>query len=313
MKIAVIGSGGVGGYFGGKLAKFGFDVHFLARGIHFEVIEKEGLKVQSIQGDFHIEKVKIYQKIENMGQQDLLILAVKSWQVKELAPSLNKILHGESMVLPLQNGIMSSDELCNHIPPSSVLNGLCRIFSWVEAPGKIIHGGVEPLIVFGERNNELSERVKRLSEIFSKAGITNKIAQDIQSELWKKFISICLSGLMAISKTSYGEMRSIPEMRRMMFQLLEEVYTLGLEAGVKLDGDYIEKAVAFIDGFSFEATASLTRDVWAGRPSEIHYQNGTVVRLANELGLHVPLNKFVYHTILPMEMKARKKAGLQSY
>ena len=124
--------------------------------------------------------------------------------------------------------------------------------------------------------------------------------------LWKKFISICISGLLAITKTSYGELREIPETRKMMVDLLNEIYLLSQKVGVRIDSDFIEKTVAGIDSLPYDTTSSLTRDVWEGKPSEIEYQNGDVVRIAEKYNVDVPVNRFVYSSIIPMEMKARK-------
>lgn len=307
MKIAIIGTGGVGGYFGGKLALAGHDVRFLARGEHYWAIKNNGLTVKSVDGDFRVENANVFDDLKEMGKVDLILLAVKSWQVKEIGPDLNSILAADTLVLPLQNGVMAAKELQDCIPPRHVINGLCRIFSLVEGPGIIRHKGVRPKIVFGELKNEKTERVQKLSELFSDAGIYHLLAEDVDAELWKKFISINLSGLMAVTLTTYGELRSNPETKEMMFELLNEVYSLALKMGINIEKDYVDQAVSFIETFNYEATASLTRDVWAGRPSEIEYQNGTVVKLANDFGLDVPVNRFVYYSILPRERKARMK------
>lgn len=307
MKIAIIGAGGVGGYFGARLSAAGNDVRFLARGKHLDAIKKNGLFVKSINGDLHLQEVRVFDEIAALGKVDLVIVAVKSWQVKEVAEKINGLLNEKAMVLPLQNGILAAEELSLHIPQDKILKGLCRIFSLVDGPGKILHQGVDPTIIFGEGNNNKTARVEHLSSIFANAGIKHKIAEDIDAEIWKKFISICLSALMAVTKTTYGELRTIPETRKLMLELLNEVYTLALEAGVRIEADYIDKAVAFIETFKYQATASLTRDIWAGRPSEIEYQNGTVVRLAEEFGIHVPLNRFVYYSLLPGERKVRER------
>jgi len=303
MRIAVIGTGGVGAYFGAKLAEAGNDVRFLARGKHLEAIEKNGLLVKSILGDIHIKNAFVRDNIEELGMVDLIMLCVKSWQVKKIAPGLKSIMHEGSFVLPLQNGVLAAKELIKVLPQKSVINGLCRIFSMVEEPGVIAHKGVNPRIVFGELDNVKSQRILQLSTIFNEAGIHHKVAEDIEAESWKKFISICLSGLMAVTNSNYGKLRSIPENRKMMFDLLNEVYHVGIKMGVKLEEDYVEKAVSFIETFNYEATASLSRDVWAERPSEIEYQNGCVVRFAESIGVEVPLNKYVYQKIKELERK----------
>jgi 2-dehydropantoate 2-reductase len=305
MKIAVIGSGGVGGYFGGRLAEAGFDVTFLARGEHLRAIRSNGLRVYSILGDFHIPEAKAVGRMEEIASPDLVVLCVKAWQIVEIRDELSKILHSGSIVIPLQNGVLAAAELSEAIDSSQVLGGFCRIISKIESPGVIRHFGITPFISFGELDNKLSPRLEKIREVFDKAGISCRISEDIEADLWRKFIAICVSGLLAVSRTTYGEIRSIPETRGMMIDLLTEIWTLARHTGVRIEDDFVEKSVSFIDSYPVNSTSSLTRDVWEGKPSEIEYQNGTVVRLAEKYGVPAPVNRFVYHCILPLEKKAR--------
>jgi len=159
--------------------------------------------------------------------------------------------------------------------------------------------------VFGELNNAETERIHRIKALFDAAGIHSKISGDITADLWKKFIAICVSGLLAVTKTTYGELRELKETRQLMIELLQEIYELSQKIGIHIDAGYVTKAVSQIDAFPYESTSSLTRDVWEGKPSEIEYQNGTVVKLAEKYGVSVPVNRFVYSSILPMEIRAR--------
>jgi 2-dehydropantoate 2-reductase len=163
------------------------------------------------------------------------------------------------------------------------------------------------MIIFGEGDNKVTDRIKTLKEIFDHSGIKSRIALDIQSELWKKFINICASGLLAVTRATYGEIREIRETRQMMQALFEEIYVLSQELGICIESDFVTRTMSFVDSFAYDATSSLTRDVWEGKPSEIEYQNGTVVKLAQQYGVHTPVNKFIYECILPMERKARDK------
>jgi len=307
MRIAIIGTGGVGGYFGGKLAKAGNDVTFFARGAHLKAIQENGLTVNSILGNFKLEKVKATDNIEAIGKVYLVVLALKAWQVKDIAVFLPSILHDDSTVLTLQNGVTIPEELKEYISPKHILSGLCRIISKIESPGVINHFGVEPTIIFGEPNNTKTERANKINELFDKAEIKAFISRDIDADLWKKFISICISGLMAVSKCSYGAVAANYGTRQLMIELFNEIYQLSQKMGIHIESDYVEKNVAIIDSFPFDSTTSLARDVWDGKPSEIEYQNGTVVKLAEKYGVDVPVNRFVYYCILPMEEKARKR------
>jgi 2-dehydropantoate 2-reductase len=305
MKIAIIGTGGAGGYFGAKLAQHGFDVGFLARGAQLDALQTKGLTVKSVLGDFQLDKVRASDKISELGKSDLIILGVKSWQVKEIRAELQSIIHADTMILPLQNGVSTIQELSEVIDSNNILGGLCKIISKIEAPGLIHHIGVTPLIVFGEPNKTISPRVEALKAVFDKAEIESIISPDIEAELWKKFILVCVGGLLALSKTSYGELRSLPETRPLMIELLEEILTLSKAIGIQIEADYMDKMLSFIDSFPYDSASSLARDIWAGYPSEIEYQNGAVVRLGKEYGVATPINRFVYDCILPMERKAR--------
>jgi len=306
MKIAVIGTGGVGGYFGGRLAKAGNDVTFLARGKHLEAMMSHGLIVQSIKENFTIQPVQATDSITAIGKVDLVLLCVKSWLVKDMAKELLPLLKEDTVVLPLQNGVMAAEELQSVIPTHHVLGGLCRIISKIEAPGVIRHFGVDPTVVFAELNNGKSERVVKLQKVFEQAGFNARISHDIQADIWKKFIQICISGLLGVTRVPYGGIREVKETREMMISLFQEVYDLSQKLGIYIAPDFVDKTVGVIDSFDYNASASLARDIWEGRPSELEYQNGTVVRLAEKYGLEVPVNKFIYSALLPQERKARQ-------
>lgn len=305
MKIGIIGTGGVGGYFGGKLAKAGFDVMFLARGEHLKAIQRNGLTIKSIQGDFAVYPVKATDRIDIMGLADLVILGVKAWQVRDLSKDLSSILRRETVVLPLQNGVLAVDELKVNIRKENLVGGLCRIISKIESPGVIHHSGLEPSILFGELNNVKTDRTNRIKAVFDKAGIDSTISDDIASDVWKKFIAICVSGLLAVTKTTYGELRELQETRQLMIELLSEIYRVSQQMGIRMGPDIVPEIVSVIDSYPYGSTSSLTRDVWEGKPSEIEYQNGTVVRLGQKFGVATPVNRFVYACIVPMELKAR--------
>lgn len=306
MKIAVIGTGGVGGYFGGRLAQAGNEVTFLARGAHLEVMQANGLTVKSVLGDFHLDNVQATDDMDTIGIVDLIIIGLKAWQVKDMAAQLDGLIGEQTAILPLQNGLLTYDELREAVGPEPVLCGLCKIISKVEAPGVINHFAHTPEIMFGEADNTKSERVQLLQVVLEKAGIQATLAENIQMELWKKFIFICVSGLMAITRTNYGELRSIPETRKLMTDLLNEIVTLAREAGIPFREDFVEKNISFIDSLAPESTTSLARDIWTGNPSELEYQNGTVVKFANQFNVDVPVNQFVYSCLVPAELKARK-------
>lgn len=306
MKIVVIGTGGVGGYFGARLALTGNRVLFMARGEHLKAIEQNGLLIKSVKGDLTIKPAMCSDDYSVVEVADIVLVCTKAWQVEGVAKEIAPYLKPETMVVPLQNGVLAADDLAKHIPKGNIVGGSCRIFSKIEAPGIINHMGSDPTIIFGEFNGEQSERTAYLDYIFRTTGLTYKWSTDIKADLWKKFIMICSSALIAVTKTTYGELRSIPETRQLMLELYQEIYAVSQAEGINLPDDIVERTMNAVDKFPADSTSSLTRDVWEGKPSEIEHQNGTVVKLGEKHGIPTPVNRFVYHAILPMEMKARK-------
>jgi len=308
MRFAVYGTGGVGGYFGGKLAAAGYDVTFIARGEHLRAIKTAGLVVKSIYGDFTVFQAKVTDNPAEVGIVDVVLVCLKAWQVKENASSIGKLVGPLTTILPLQNGVLVTDELREVFGNQSVMRGLCRIFSKLDGYGVVNHFGIEPAVIFGEDSNERSSRALAIQEAFARAGVNAIIPNDIEAEAWKKFLFICSSGLLAVCRSTYGAVREIPETRMMLEGLLTEVYNVAVAKGVRLNPEIVTSTMKLIDTFDHGTTSSLTRDVLEGRPSELEYQNGTVVKLGKSLGVATPINSFVYSCILPSENKARNLA-----
>lgn len=307
MRIAIIGSGGVGGYLGGRMAKAGCDVTFLARGEHLKAMLLNGLTVRSIRGDFTIDNVKATDTVTELKGMDLILICVKAWQVKEVAREIKSIVRKKTIVMPIQNGVSAIDELKEQIHSENIVGGLCRIFSKIESPGVINHFGIEPIVEFGEIDGTLSERISAIKKLFDQSGITAIVSANIVADIWKKFIVNCASGLLAVAKSTYGQIREIKETRQLMEDLFTEIYNVSQKAGINLESDFVLKTMALIDTYPYDSTSSLTRDIWAGKPSEIEYQNGMVVALGEKFGIKTPINRMVYHCIIPMELKARGK------
>lgn len=305
MKIAILGSGGAGGYFGARLAKAGHEVHFLARGAHLSALKHQGIQIKSINGDFSLPKVYATDKIKEIGPVDLMLMGVKSWQLKALAEQAKALLKKDTAVIPLQNGVMAYEELQEVFGGKHALGGTCRIISKITEPGHIHHFSVDPLIHFGEWDNSDSKRIHEIADILRDAGIRANPCQDIQVEIWKKFIIICTSALLAVGKASYGQIMEQVESRQLLREMIEEIHALALKMGIEIEKEYLDQSMEFMDSFAYDATASLARDIWEGKPSELEYQNGSVVRLAEQYGMEVPINRFVYYALLPAERKAR--------
>jgi 2-dehydropantoate 2-reductase len=306
MNIVVFGAGGVGGYFGGKLAQAGNDVTFIARGKHLQAIKSNGLLIKSIQGDFKVHP-KVTDDVTNIKNPDLVILGVKSWQVEDVAVQLKPIIREHTMVLPLQNGADNADKLKAVLPHENVLAGLCKIVSRVESPGIIDHFAFDPEIVFGEYDNENSKRVQNLSMLFDNAGIKNKVSEDIHLDIWKKFLFIAtVSGIGALTRVEFGAMRDDEHIRQIMYQTANEIVAVANAKGIELTNDDIEMILKIVDNLNAKTTASMQRDIMDGRPSELDNFNGYIVRQGKELHITTPANSFTYHCLWPQEKKARR-------
>jgi len=306
MRIAIFGSGGVGGYFGGRLALAGNDVTFIARGEHLRALRSTGLHVDSINGDFTVSPIRATDDPSQVKNVDVVILGVKAWQIGEAANAMRPMIGASTFVLPLQNGVEAFQQLAEALGKEHVLGGLCKIVSYVDQPGHIQHAGFEPLVAFGEWDNRSSDRVAALRETFTQAGVEAKVPSDIEAAVWNKFLFIAgFSGVGAVTQAPAGVLRSLPQTRALMDQAMREILLLAKTRGVSLPDDAVNLALASLDGLPENAMSSMQRDIMAHRPSELESQNGAVVRLGQEAGIETPVNSFLYASLLPLEMRAR--------
>jgi 2-dehydropantoate 2-reductase len=311
MRIAVFGTGGVGGYFGGRLAEAGCSVVFIARGAHLEAIRREGLRVESVAGDFVVSPAEATDSPESVGPVDVVLVAVKGWQVPEAATAMVPLVGAESIVVPLQNGVEAADQLAAVLGSGRVLGGLCRIISYVSGPGRIRHAGVDPTLELGEREGPDRGRASGLLAAFGKAkGVAARLAEDIEVAVWEKFLFIApLGGVGAVTRTTADVFRAVPETREMLAEAMREVLHLARARGVAIRDDAVERALRYIDTLPEGSIASMHRDFLAGRPSELESLNGAVVRLAREAGVPAPVNGNIYRSLLPSELRARQAPG----
>jgi len=308
MRICIFGVGGVGGYFGGRLAEAGNSVAFIARGATLDVLRKEGLRVESPLGDISLPDVEASDDPAQIGEVDAVVLGVKAWQVPAAAEAARPMIGANTAIVPLQNGVEASDQLLSLYGPEHVIGGMCRIVSFVVEPGQIRHQGVEPFVALGELDNSRSQRVERLAAAFSDAGVDTKISPDIQSSLWQKLLFIApVSGLGALTRVPVGDLRSNPETYGLLRQAMREVEALASARGISLADDAVEKTLKFVDGLAGDMTSSMQRDIMEGRPSELEALIGAVVRLGREAGVLTPVNWFIYSALLPMEKNARSE------
>jgi 2-dehydropantoate 2-reductase len=311
MRIGVFGSGGVGGYFGGRLAEAGEDVRFVARGAHLAAMLERGLRVTSIAGDFVVHPVHASDDPATLGEVDVVLLAVKAWQVAEAAEALRPMLGATTFVVPLENGIEAPDTLAVALGRDRVLGGLCRIIAWVEGPGHIRHAGVPPSVTLGELDAPGSPRAEALRAAFARArGVRVEVAADIRAAMWEKFLFIAaVSGVGTLARAPVGIIRSQPETRELLTQALTEIHAVALAHGIALPADAVKTTLTFVDSLPADGTMSMQRDVIEGRPSELEAQIGAVVRLGEASGVPVPLHRTIYAALLPLERRARGVLG----
>src|ERR1051325_5492016 len=298
MKIAIFGTGGVGGYFGGRLAQAAEDVTFISRGEHLHAIQTKGLRVESPGGDFVIDPARATDDVNEVGEVDLVIVGVKAWQVPDAARAMKSIVGPYTTVLPLQNGVDAVQQLTGELGQQSVIGGLCKIVSFVIGPGHIRHAGFVPSVVIGEQDNRCTDRIVEIEKTFNRAGVETTIATDINVALWMKFLFIAsFSGVGAIANAPAGLVRTDPELRAQILRAMEEIYSLAHVRNIKLPPNSIDTVMASVNALPEDATSSMQRDIAAGKPSELESQNGAVVRMAREFGVDVPTHTLIYETL----------------
>lgn len=306
MRIGVFGSGGVGGYFGGRLAHAGEQVVFIARGDHLKALQVQGLHIASINGDLHLPAVQATADPVQAGKVDMILLAVKAWQVPAAILSMRPMVGELTGIVPLGNGVDTPRQLLEVFGQDHVLGGLCRISSFIAAPGHIRHVAINPVVLIGELDNQPSTRLAALCSAFERAGVNVSIPGDILVAMWEKFIFIAaMSGLGSITRSPAGVFRSLAGTRRILEGVLSEIEQLGRAQGINLPLDVLARTLSIVDNLPHETHASMVRDIMGGKPSELEAQNGAVVRMGAQAGIATPYNQLIYECLLPQELMAR--------
>lgn len=306
MRVAVFGTGGVGGYFGARLAAIGVDVVFIARGEHLNAIRTSGLRLESVMGDVLVHPAQASDSPTAVGRVDVVLLGVKTWQVPAAADAMRPLLSPETYVVPLQNGIETPALLADKLGVEHVVGGLCGAFSFVAGPGHIRHIGGATFIKFGELNNAKTERVERLRQAFDRAGVAVDVPADIHVALWEKCMRVVpFGGLGAVTRAPIGVLMTVPETRKLIERGMEEIYHVARARKIRLSDDIVARSMAFLDTTTPSGTSSLQRDIAAGKQSELDAWMGAVMRFGEEVGVATPLHAFLYASLLPLELRAR--------
>jgi 2-dehydropantoate 2-reductase len=306
MRIAVVAAGAVGAYFGGRLARAGEDIIFVARGANLRALRESGLRIDSADGDFVVNPVRETDDPATIGPVDVVLLAVKAWQVPEAIETMRPLVGPDTVVVPLLNGVEAPDQVAAVFGEQRVAGGLCGLFGTIVEPGHFRNVLPQPFIAFGELDNTRSERIERLHRAFTSAGVKASIAADIHAALWEKLLFVGpFGGVGAVTRAPVGVIRSVPETRAMLEGAIAEIFQVGRARGIALADNAIAKALALIDGSPAQGTASMQRDIMAGRPSELESQVGIVAHMARDVGVDAPIHASLYASLLPQEHQAR--------
>jgi len=308
VKIAIMGSGGVGGYHGGLLARAGHDVTFIARGAHLAALRANGLQVQSVHGDFVVAPVQATDDPAEVGLVDLVLVTVKTTATDEAARAIQPLVGPDTAVLSLQNGIDAAERIGAVVGLAHLLGGATWVSSVVERPGVIRQVSQFRRIVLGELDGQITPRARAVYEALKGTGATVELSDNIRKVLWTKFVFIAaLSGVGAVTRLPVGDYRDVPETRELLVRVMAEVEAIAIASGIPLDADVIEQTLAFVDNAAPTIMASMQRDVAAGRPSELESMIGVIGRKGRELGVPTPAADMVYAALLPGELKAHKQ------
>lgn len=307
MKILIYGTGGVGGFIGGKLAQTSHQVTLIARGAHLKAIQEHGLQVQSITGNFTARPYLATDDLSKIDTPDLVIFGTKSWQLKEASSVILQYSDNNTLFLTLQNGANNTEILNTVLPKEQVLSGLCRMISFIKSPGVISNPDIPPTFLFGEQDNTRTPRVEAVLQAFKEADLNANIPENIQVAIWQKFLFITtVSAIGGLTRAPIGAMRNSPYIKDLMLKTAQEVYAVAHAKGIPLPEETIDKAFTAIARQAPETTASTQRDIMEGKPSELENFNGYIVKEGKKLGVPTPVNEMIYQLLLPQENNVRK-------
>ena len=307
MKIAIMGSGGVGGYFGARLAQSGCEVHFIARGAHLAAMREQGLKVESGLGEVHLKPVRATDDPAILPRMDLVLFSVKLWDTEAAARSIKPLFGPDTAIVSFQNGVQKDHVLRGVFGEKAVMGGVGYIATTIGRPGVIKHTGTLQRLVFGEYDVSATPRAQALLEACRKGGIDAELSTDIRRQIWEKFVFLVgLSGTTTTMRVPIGAIRADPRARAFLLDLMREAVAVGRAHDVALEEDYAEKRLAFCDGLPEDMTSSMHHDLERGNPLEVQWLSGGVVQLGEKAGVPTPANRAVWD-ILALHAAGRRK------
>jgi 2-dehydropantoate 2-reductase len=304
-----MGSGGVGGLYGGRLAHAGHDVHFIARGAHLDAMRGSGLTIESeAHGNIRVPRVNATDDAASIGTADIVIIAVKLWDTDAAARAVNPLVGPGTGVLSLQNGVIKDDVLRRHFGADALMGGAAYVGTTIARPGVIRQTGTIQRLVFGEYDGRVSARAKSFLDALLLAGIQAELSTNIRRTLWEKYVFLVgLSGSTASMRLPIGPIRENPRTRAFLLDLMKETVAVGRAHGVDLPADYAEQRLAFADSVAYDMTSSLHHDLERGNRLEVEWLSGGVVQLGAQVGVPTPVNRAVWD-VLALHAAGNRKA-----
>ncbi len=299
MRIAVMGSGGVGGYLGARLVQGGADVTFVARGAHLAAMRANGLAIESEHEPIRLPRVNATDDPGTIGPVDIVLFSVKLWDTESAARSLLPIVGPETGIISFQNGVQKDDTLRKIFGADAVIGGVAYMATTVGRPGVIAQTGTMQRMIFGEYDGRRSPRAEVLLKAARSGGINAEISGDIRRAIWEKYVFLVgLSGSTTSIRLPLGPIRSNPRTRRFLLDLMREAVAVGHAQGVALPEDYAEQRLAFVDGLPPDMTSSMHHDLTRGQPLELRWLSGGVFEMGATLGVPTPANRSVYDVLV---------------
>ena len=300
MKIAIMGAGGVGGFYGGRLAKAGEDVTFIARGSQLRALRQRGLRVKStLIGDFELSAVQATEDPGSVGVVDLVLMCVKAYDLEAASRAIAPMIAAETVVIPLLNGVDIAERIGALVGMGHVLGGTTYASANVVEPGTIRHLGMDRLI-FGELEGGISARGEAIKGAFSGAGVPAELSPDVRKEIWNKFVGLAaMSGVASVVRLPGRKVLGDPDTRALMVAAMGEVEDLAHRQGIDLDRDLIDKLLSVFDDLPPQYKPSMLIDLEQGRRLEVEAVQGTVARLGEKMGVPTPVNSFLYAALKP--------------
>jgi len=300
MRIAVIGTGGIGGTYGASLAKAGADVTFVARGAHLAALRENGLRVEGDRGETHIRPAQATDDIAGIGTVDFVLSCVKLWDVEQAAEQIRPIVGPHTAVIPLQNGIDAAERMIRILGDEPVMGGMAFVTGTIVAPGVVRQTGTYQQMTFGELDGRVSERGQRLRDLCEAAGFEGVLSSDIMVPVWQKFLLLVpLSGLNALTRLPLGKWREDADLVDLYEAALHETVAVGLAEGVRLPPDSVDKTLAMMRSMPSHHTTSMGNDLLRGNRLELPWFAGKVAELGRRHGIPTPVNGFIYAALKP--------------